>query len=376
MKIARPGLTGNIVQFSNSILENFHVPPFHPTLPKADALFNHSPRLVVVLFDGNGQALQRRHLGPLAFLRRNRVLTMDATFPPTTVASTTALLSGRYPIENGWLGWMQYFSAFDRNIDVFNNQDDVTRKVVAPGNLLREKAPYDDLMTLISKKNPTLHVDSLWPTIVAGGTADDLVDFFTQLEQKLDRPGPLFIYGYWADPDGLIHRNGVNSKKVRQCIREINRNVKALVKRHPDTTFAFLADHGLIDTTFLAYDEHEDFAATLKRCFSNESRAAFFFVKQGKEAEFEGLFQKYYGKYFRLIPKADILKEGWFGEGDVHPVVHEFLGDYMAVAIDRYAFDYRMNGKLAHGHFSAHHAGITEEEVKIDMAIIPAKTNN
>ncbi len=372
MKISRPGQSGNIVQFSNSILKNFDVPQFHPSLAQADAVFNHAQRLVVLLFDGNGRALQKRHLGPGSFLRRHRTLTMDATFPPTTVASTTGLLSGRYPIENGWLGWMQYFSSFDRNIDVFNNQDDVTREVVAPGNLLREKASYEDLMTLISRKNPSMYVDSVWPTVVAGGTAENLTDFFHQLENKLNQTGPLFVYGYWADPDGLIHRNGVKSAKVRECIREIDRQVEALVKRHPETTFAFLADHGLIDTTFVAYDEHEDFAATLKRCFANESRAAFFFVKEGKEAEFERLFEKYYRKHFRLISKADVLKEEWFGEGTIHPVVHEFLGDYMAVATDRYAFDYRINGKLAHGLFKAHHAGITEEEVKIDVAILPA----
>lgn len=373
MKVRRPSQVVNIVHFSNSILKNFDVPLFHESLSQVDRLFNHTKRLVVLLFDGNGTALQNRHLLPWAFLRRNRVLTMDSTFPPTTVAATTALLSGRYPIETGWLGWMQYFRAFDRNIDVFNNQDDVTRQVVAPGNLLREKADYEDLMFLISKHHPDVRVGSLWPAIVAGGTAKSLPEFFSSLEENLKDSGPLFFYGYWAEPDSLIHRGGVNAPEVKQCIRNINQGVAHLVREHPDTTFAILADHGLIDTTFLAYDEHPDFEATLLRCFSNESRAAFFFVKPGKEADFERLFNHYYGAFFLLIPKKDILKDEWFGKGKPHPVVDDFMGDYMAVSTTQYAFDYTVDGHLAHGHFKAHHAGITEDEVKINLAVIPSK---
>ena len=143
-----------------------------------------------------------------------------------------------------------------------------------------------------------------------------------------------------------------------------------LAKKHEDTLFLVLADHGLVDVDFLAMEEHADFYATTKRMFSNEPRAPFFFVKPLQKKRFEKLFERYYGQEFILLKRKEVLEQQWFGEGKPHPVCKEFIGDYMAVAIDYKAFDYLIDGKIAHAKFKAHHAGMTEDEMLIDLMIL------
>jgi predicted AlkP superfamily pyrophosphatase or phosphodiesterase len=41
-------------------------------------------------------------------MREHKLMTIHSVNPATTVACTSALLTGKNPIENGWLGWSLY----------------------------------------------------------------------------------------------------------------------------------------------------------------------------------------------------------------------------------------------------------------------------
>ena len=98
-----------LVNLSNSILKHFGTNTFHNTIPEIDELLKDHKKVVAVLFDGMGQNIVRKHLKENSFIRKNYVTTINSTFPPTTAAATTAFLTGKYPIETGWLGWAEYF---------------------------------------------------------------------------------------------------------------------------------------------------------------------------------------------------------------------------------------------------------------------------
>lgn len=370
MKTTNPDYRHSIVNLSNSLLNHYGVKPFHSTIAAVDKVLAGHDKVVVLLFDGMGKALIKKHLDPSSFLVMNYFTTITSTFPPTTVAATTGLLSGRFPIENGWLGWSQYFKAFNCNVDVFTNENSVTKIRVSNENEMRKVASYKDIFQMVSEENPKLRVASIWPSIVERGTARDLLDFFDKVREVVSIKGEKFIYGYWLHPDGLIHMTGVGSEEVHKTILDINAGVAKLAHDFPDTIFLVLADHGLVDIHFSAIEEHPDFYDTLVRPFSNEPRAAFFFVKRGRKREFVRLFKKYYGNEFVLKTKRQALKEQWFGEGAPHLIVKSFLGDYLAIATDQNCFDYLLNGQLAHSRFKAHHAGLTDDEMLIDLMII------
>ncbi len=369
MKLKYSDSTNNIVNFSNSLLAHFGVKPFHPTIPAIDKILEGHDRVVVLLFDGMGTALLNNHLPKGAILRRNIAHTMTATFPPTTVASTNGLLSAKYPIENGWLGWAQYFDEHQTNIDLFTGRHNITKNPIVSGNDIRLQLDYQEIISLIEAQNPQMLVTSIWPSIKPGG-AENIEQYFMMLDQTISQPKPKFVYGYWTAPDMDAHDYGVNHPKITKVIRDINDRVETLVKKHVATLFLVIADHGLIDIEFIKEDENQKLYSMLERPFSNEPRAANFYVKKGKERAFAKLFNKLYGQYFILKSHKQIIEEQWYGEGTPHPLTEKFIGTYLAIATDKYSFDHAVEGRLAHHDMKAHHAGLTEDEMSIDIVAL------
>lgn len=369
MKIKYYEFENNLVNLSNSLLKRFGVKTFHPSLAKLDPVLAEKSNVCVLLFDAMGQALVRDHLSEGSFLRRHFFHTITSTFPSTTVAATNALLSGRFPQETGWLGWTQYFKEIGSNVDVFMGRKNLTKEVAMTEDQVQKEIGYRSIFDLIREGNPTLHVGSVWPAIKPGG-AKDLPEFFKQLETQLSIEGPKFLYGYWLEPDYSIHQHGVHSLDVRKIIHDINHRVELLTKKHLDTLFIVLADHGQIDVTFLDVAEHRSFYSTLERTFSLEPRAAVFYVKKGQKKAFEESFHRYYGRYFMLKTAQEVHDEHWFGFGPPHRRFKEFIGDYLAIAVDQYCFDNRREGGLANKDKKAHHAGMTEDEMAIDLAVM------
>ena len=111
----------SLVNLSNSILKHFGVETFHESIPEVDELLNGHKKVVAVLFDGMGQNIVRKHLKEDSFLRTHYVKTINSTYPPTTAAATTSFLTGKYPIETGWMSWSQYFEKYNRNLILFKN---------------------------------------------------------------------------------------------------------------------------------------------------------------------------------------------------------------------------------------------------------------
>ena len=113
----------SLVNLSNSILKHFGAESFHESIPEIDTLLKGHKIVVAVLFDVMGQNIFRKHLKEDSLIRSHYVTTNNSTYPPTTAAATTAFLTGKYPIETGWLGWTEYFKEYDRNVILFKNVD-------------------------------------------------------------------------------------------------------------------------------------------------------------------------------------------------------------------------------------------------------------
>ena len=372
MKIKYSDPQNSIVNFSNSLLKRFGVPVFHESIPSIDKLLEKHSKVFVVLFDGLGTALIEKHLPRGAALKRNRVHTMTSTFPPTTVAATNGFLSGRFPIETGWLGWSQYFPEHNTNLDLFTGRDNLTKEPRMSGDAIRALLDYQDILTLIKRHNPTMHVTSVWPSIKPGG-AETIDSFFKMLDAEATIVGDKLVYGYWIQPDLDTHEHGVDSPEIARTIRDINDRMETLAKRHASTLFLVIADHGLVDIDFVNEQENKRLFALLERPFSNEPRAANFYVKSKKQRAFYKLFTKTYGSHFILKSKDEVLKEQWYGPGVPHPMCDGFIGDYLAIATDRASFDHDKDGRLAHEDMKAHHAGLTIDEMNIDIVALNRK---
>lgn len=374
-KMYRVSKNCNLVNVASSILLRYGMHAEHEGIPELVEKMKPYSKIVFLLFDGMGKSLLEKHLSPDSFLRKHIFMSIDSVFPPTTVAATDALLSGKYPCENLWLGWSQYFPEIDKHLDVFSNRDTWTKELSPYPDPMKKIAAYQTIFAQIKEKHPELDVAEIFPSFRPGG-AETLEEWFMMVHKHLENHDQALLYGYWTSPDHEAHDFGVDSVQVKVCIEKINDMLEQFTKQHPDTAFFVLADHSLVDVEFLLIDEHPDFFATLIRPFSIEPRAATFFVKPEKKEEFEQLFHLYYGKWFELYRKEEVQNLKLFGYGEEHPLFSSFLGDYLAVSIDRYCFDYHapeLKGiGLGHDMIGAH-AGGTKEEAQISLIFIKQK---
>ena len=149
----KPDYNNSIVNLSNSILKRFHVEPLHNSIPEIDTLLQKKKYVAVFLFDGMGQFIINTHLKEDGSFRQNVFTTITSTFPPTTVAATSAFLSAQYPIESGWIGWIQYIKEVDANVKVFKNYNTVTKERMPRPLLLEKISPFMNIIQRINEMN-------------------------------------------------------------------------------------------------------------------------------------------------------------------------------------------------------------------------------
>ena len=91
-----------------------------------------------------------------------------------------------------------------------------------------------------------------------------------------------------------------------------------------------------------------------------------FFIKDDKKEKFITLFDKYFSDYFDLYTKEEVLNNNLFGSGNKHHLIDEIVGDYVAIAKDKYFFMIAPSAHL----FKGAHAGGLLEEMLVPLIII------
>ena len=362
----------SLINLSNSILKHFGVTPFHDTIPEIDEQLKGYKKVVAVLFDGMGQNIVRKHLKEDSFIRSHYVTTINSTYPPTTAAATTAFLTGKYPIETGWLGWAEYFKDYGRNIILFRSIDFNTGELLikeGEPHIVEKYFPIKYVFDLINEadNNARAFNISRYP-VQPDGPKSLLHTGVAKLTKTLRNNDECFIYFYWDSPDIEMHETGINSRETHYQVHKAQRFLKKVFKKNPDTLFICLADHGHINVKYFDICEHDDIYSLLSAPVSLEKRTPFFFVKDGEKEKFAELFNKYYGEYFELLTKEEALKIKLFGEGKPAPGVEDVIGDFIAISKREYGI--YASKELVHADiFPGHHAGGTDEERLIDISI-------
>lgn len=357
----------NLITFSNSLLKHFGVKTFHQTEPEVDKILKGHKKVVVMLFDGMGQNIVRLHLKDKDYIRSHYLCTINSTFPPTTTAATLGFLTGKYPIETGWMSWTQYFEEYKRNIILFKNTDYNTEEKLEPANIAETLLPTKSILELVKENNEGVTVFDVKRYPVDPNGPKNFKDFERIINKSIKGVDKCLGYFYYDSPDYEMHETGIDSFKVHRIVKRINRIVRRLAKANPDTLFLSFADHGHINVEFLDLCEHEDLYALLDKPMSFEKRTPTFFIKKGTNKEFEELFKKYYGEHFLLMNKEEVLESKIFGKGEINPKAVAFIGDYVATSIDKYCL-YASKEMVDFMAFKGHHAGNTKEEMKIDIS--------
>ena len=361
IKTVLPDYENCVSGLPNSIMKYFGAEPAGPTLPLLDEILTKEYKnVVLILLDGMGVGVTEDHLKENGFFRAHTRGTCSSTFPPTTVAATTSVLSGLMPSSHGWLGWDCYYPQIDKNVTVFKNTVQGTRDPAADFNVAQTFTGYESIFDRLGAAGvAAYHVAPyLSPSYGTFGKV-------TRRVKELCRAdGRKFVYAYWPEPDGVMHRCGCRGREARATVRKLERQVRRFCRRVSDTLVIVTADHGHIDSRGVCIKDYPSITECLVRMPSVEPRALNLFVKEGMEERFESEFKRFFGDDFILMKKREVIDKKLFGDGEEHPCFRSMLGDYLAVATgDRLIY----NTKKETDFFISAHAGMTEREMIVPI---------
>ncbi len=352
----------------------------YPKLPEIEEmLIKYKPRkIVLVLFDGMGENLIRRHLPEDSFLRRCDAGTVSAVFPSTTTAATTSIWTGLSPIEHGWLGWSLYFKECAAQIDTFIGTESHTGVRYPSGS------PAETLMELpatIAEVDEDVETLMVFPFDSAATKGAKQKAVAREIEEIPGKVLP-FMQGesrrlclvYNGEPDHTMHSEGVDCAHTKHNFERANATTRLLADQLPeDTLLIVTADHGLVDATeWVVVNEIPELDECLWMPPAIEGRAAAFYVKPFRRAQFEAAFQKYCGKDFLLMTREEALEKHLFGLGKAHRKSEDFMGDYIACATGNRSIVYvTFTGRIPD--MIGQHAGLTEDEMTVPVILTMGK---
>jgi predicted AlkP superfamily pyrophosphatase or phosphodiesterase len=353
-----------------SIIKHYGVKSNQASLPEIEKELGKGYRNVVyILVDAMGAEILRKHPQEASYLLENNVDTLTTVFPSTTVAATMSALTGKPPINTGWLGWLQYIKEEDKSVIFFYNKDFYDPTVEFDYNVSERYVPVKKIYEQINEANKEIKTSEIFPEFRTPEhkTFRDVTN--TIIKQCADE-GKHFIYAYWDKLDTYLHATGTKSNKVRKHLKEIDSDIKYLCESLDDDTLVIItADHGQIDIEEIELWKFDKIIETFKHNPSIEARATAFFIKEGMEEQFINEFNENFRENFILYKTEDLLSTMIFGEEAMHPKTKEFLGDYFAIAIDKFTFKLS-NSKMV---FKAQHAGLTKDEMLIPLIMISPK---
>lgn len=363
----------SIISISSSILKHFKVNNSYKTLPELDEILAQDyQNVVLMIIDGMGIELIKRHLPEGSFLRQHLISNISSVFPPTTTAATTAYHSGLPPISSGWLGWMNYYPQYDKIIETFLNREFYNGKPItepAPSEVLIN---YETIYSKIQKANPQVEYCKIFPAFDQNGcqSFEEECERLVACQQSNNKKK--IISMYWTEPDHSTHIYGVDSEETHQVMLDINQTLENTVSKLKNTVLIISADHGLINTQNIMLNEYPDLCEMFIRPPSLEVRFLTFFIKPEYHDSFPRVFEKYFSEDFVLYEKQEFLRSGILGKGKQHPLVDGFLGDFIAIGTGKRHLQYT-TGERGPVIFKADHAGFSAAEMMVPLIIYQSK---
>lgn len=370
MAIVFPDYPHSILSVVSSVLHSFGAPCPHPGFAWLEAsLAKPYKNKIVLILDGLGSEYLDSLLPADGFLRSHRITDISSVYPCTTTAATTTMLSGRSPLEHGWLGWSAWFREFGRVIDLFLDRDSYSGAAVSPSpaQLL---LPFDDVASQIGRvQRGGVHCHKVMPSFDPEGV-NNLAQMIERIQQFCQLDGPQLVLAYWHEPDTLMHNEGPRSEAVCQELQEIDRQLGGLYESLSDTLILVTADHGQVEVEREIYlDEIKVLHECLILPPSLETRSVSLFVKPARKDYFAAAFNEMFGDCYLLLPRDEVLARGLFGPGLPHPKIDDFLGDFLACATGQTIIRYHSLFNRPRFAFKGHHAGLRREEMIVPLIV-------
>ena len=333
-------------------------------------------RAVVLLVDGLGAELLRRHAELAPFLASLAGRPLTAGFPATTVTSLSSFATGLPPGQHALTGYTSYVEEVEATVGwlTWTGGGDLRERLVPervqPRATVFERAQAAGVEVTVAA--PAMFAGSgLTRALLRGGsyrgtyTPGDVVGEAVAGSRRGTRS---LVYCYTPDLDTTGHLRGVDSDAWRSQLRLVDRFVEELAGRlPPGTALHVTADHGMVDVT----DEAKvdlDSSPSLRegvRALAGEPRARHVHAVPGAAAEVLARWQAELGERMWVGSREDVVRAGLLGP-TVEAAARARIGDVVAIATS----DVALVQREKEAGFSAlvgHHGALTPDELLVPL---------
>ncbi|QRP43322.1 alkaline phosphatase family protein [Amycolatopsis sp. FDAARGOS 1241] len=373
MDLAQRYAAGTLADVVPSALAGLGVPGERDALglPAAE-------RVCVLLVDGLGWELLRRHAETAPFLSSLAARPLTAGFPSTTATSVASLGTGLTPGEHGVVGY-----AFEAGRDVLNvlgwrrhtggKPIDLRQRVV-PEQLQPRPTAFERAAAAgvgVCVVGPRDQRDSgLTRAALRGGEfrgVHAFGDLVSAVGAALAEPRSL-CYAYHADLDLLGHVHGPGSEPWCFQLSFVDRLVEAIAGTLPaGSALVVTADHGMVTV-----GERVDFDTTPAlqagvRTVGGEARARHVYASDGAAPDVLAAWRETLGERAWVLGRDEAVAAGWFGPR-VNAEVLPRIGDVVAAARGTAAV-VRTEAEPRLSRMTGQHGSVTDEELVVPLLI-------
>lgn len=303
-------------------------------LPETGLVLPPSQRYVVLLVDGLGDRLIRRHAEEAPYLASLLSEPGLAGVPSTTATSLTSLGTGLTPGQHGLVGFTSRVPGTDRLLNALSWD-----KQVDPA----EWQPHPTAFSRLSAAGVTATVVNKREFMTSGLTlcgyrgADfvgaDRIGERIAAVVAASREKPSLTYVYDSDLDWTGHRYGVDSAQWRAQLAAIDTEAEMLREAlDPEVRFVVVADHGMVDSpasSRIDVDEHPGLRSGV-HLLAGEARFRHLYCHGGAVSDVVSTWREVLGDRAEVLTRDEAIARGWFGS--VAPMVRPRLGDVVVAA--------------------------------------------
>ncbi len=379
----------SVCGFSNGVISYFGGEPLHEPLPLGQ-YFNGAERVVVFLVDGLGMINLKRlaRKRDLGILGRSEWVELTSTFPSTTAAAVTTLMTGATPVEHGVIGYILYYKEFGvvakaiEMTPVGGKRDSLLQMGMRPEKFLPVPTIFQRLTELgVKAYNATYShfVNTGFNRMTAEGARHkgfhSLSDMCGAVIDTFNKESPpLFMMVYWGLVDTMGHRYGADGEVYQ---REASAVLRAIVEevypRLPSrTALVILSDHGQIHTSWREeiWWSHKDEIYKLLKIVPTGEQRMMYLHADDPEALKAYVEQNYADKCI-LLDSKESIKSGLLGKGEPYQLVWERAGDLILIATERNSFNFKYTGQEQS--LYGRHGGLSPEEMLVPMIVLNKK---
>ncbi len=375
---------GSIVNLMTTIVDGLGgAPSPYPALRGLDGDIGTAVRNVVLLVvDGLGYHYLERAEHARA-LRHHLRGPITSVFPPTTATAITSFLTATAPQQHGLTGWFTNFTEAGGVVTTLRltmRQDEASlaARGIEPATLFTAPGVFDRIEADGFVVSPRQIAHSPYNAFHAGRAAirpyRSLAQLFAVTASIVrSGHGRQYVYAYWPELDRLGHEYGIESRRARSHLIEIDAAFGRFLETiaGTDSIVIVTADHGVVDCgprNRLELSDHAALADTLALPLCGDGRTAYCYVRPERQVDFADVAAEALGDRAHVATSEALIEDGYFGLGDPHPRLAERVGDFTLLMRGRHTIKDWLPGERRYVHVGAH-GGLSEEELFVPLVV-------